>query len=247
MRLKYLASLAVALAVPVAVIAAINQGGNLGYDINVDLENRGPAAHDLAIVLAGQETVTRTMNGHHSGHSLAGWFSPPSNTNVNGNTVIHWQNFWDDDNNQIDKNQTIHVGFSTSDSSHTIRDMYWTNLQGNRIPGSVVYDVKAEIIYRSDRPYWHLEHEMAYPATISLSNLRFAVLSNRLELEQLGRDNAELLAALQPLSGDVELAPGEALELPIPAATPAGSSLVIVYSVGGEGSGALLTNYVQAR
>lgn len=246
MRLKHLASLALAIAVPVAALAAINQQGQ-GYDVNVDLENLGPAAHDLAIVLAGSETVTKTMNGHGSGHGLAGWFSPPSNNAVGGNTVIHWQTFGDDDNDLIDLNQTIHVGFSTSDHNYSVVDMYWTNLQGNRIPGSVVFDVKANIIYKRDRPYWHLEHELAHPASISLSNIRFAVSPNRWELEQLGRDNAELAAALQPLSGDVQLAPGASLDLPIPAAVPAGSSLVIVYTVGGEGSAALATNYVQAR
>ncbi|MBJ6759893.1 hypothetical protein JGU66_03905 [Myxococcaceae bacterium JPH2] len=35
----------------------------LAYDVNKDIKNTGPTAYDIAVVLAGAETVTSTFNG----------------------------------------------------------------------------------------------------------------------------------------------------------------------------------------
>jgi hypothetical protein len=245
MRLKSLASLALAFVLPAAATAVQNgAGGPGGVQVNKDLQNLGPAAYDVAIVLQGSETLTNSFNGYHSG-DIVGWFNAPTTTTVGGNTVIHWQTFRDDDNNQIDRNQTIHVGYSTN-GSHTVVDMYWTDINGNRIPGSVVYDVKANATYRTNRFSWTLSNQFANAADIAISNVRFAVLSSPLPLGDLSRNNIELANALSAIDGGLTLAPGEARSIDLPVAVAPGSAVVLVYEVSAPESSAVVTNYVQA-
>src|SRR5580704_2621458 len=103
------------------------------YDVNKDLRNLGPAAHDLAVVLSGPETIIAHYDGYPSGN-----FASFSNGLSGSNQLLRWQNFWDGNDNRIENGQVIHVGWTTADHSSSILDMYWTDVCGNRIPGSVV-------------------------------------------------------------------------------------------------------------
>jgi hypothetical protein len=232
------------LALPVIASATINGGGPPPLDVNKDLTNHGPAAYDLAIVLQGSETLTNSYNGYQSGDKV-GWFDSPSTTTVGGNTVIHWQNFSDGTDNQINTNQTIHVGFSTADGTHTIVDMYWTDINGHRIPGSVVYDVSTGHTYQSGRFDWQWVNDFATAAQISVTNVRYAVFPQPFPLAQLNSENAELARALAPLTPGFVLGPGEQRSLTVPASVPAGSAVVTVYETSAPGTGATLVNYVQ--
>lgn len=234
-----------ALALPMLASATINGGGGPPpLDVNKDLTNRGPAAYDLAIVLQGLETLTNSFNGHTGGDKV-GWFDAPSTTTVGGNTVIHWQNFADGTDNQINNNQTIHVGFSTADGTHTIVDMYWTDIHGNRIPGSVVYDVSTGQTYKSGQLNWQWANNFATAAQISVSNVRYAVFPQPFPLAQLNGENAELARALATLTPDFVLGPGEQRSIALPASVPQGSAVITVYETSAPGTGANLVNFVQ--
>lgn len=244
MRLKSLAVLSVAFALPAGAFAVQNGGGNQGYDVNKDLKNLGPAAYDVAIVLKGSETITKSMNGYPPGDpDRPGQFSSRTESIVGGNTVIHWEYMDDGTDDKIDTGQTIHVGFSTADGNREIVDMYWTNRNGGRIRGSIVRDVYGQVTYDSNHLTWVLGNSMVEQATVG--NVRYAILSSPETLEGLGFGNAELAAALHPIDGTFVLAGGESTTIDIPGSVAPGSAVVLVYEVTGEGSGAVVTNYVQ--
>ena len=75
--------------------------------------------------------------------------------------------------------------------------------------------------------------------------VRYAVLSGRVPLRDLGRDNAELAAALQPVDLSGVIAPGEPVGFDLPGEVAPGSVVVLAYEVSSEGSNAVVTNYVQ--
>lgn len=247
MRLKSLAVLAVAFALPAATFAAqvgAGGGGVPGYDVNKDLKNLGPAAYDVAIVLKGSETITNSMNGYPPGDpDRPGQFSSRTESIVGGNTVIHWEHMDDGTDNKIDNGQTIHVGFSTADGNREILDIYWTNASGQRIRGSVVLDVYGKVTYGSNRLAWDLANSYAEQATVS--NIRYAILSSPETLPGLGVGNQALAAALHPIDGTFVLAGGESTTIEIPGDVAPGSAVVLVYEVSGEGSAAVVTNFVQ--
>jgi hypothetical protein len=235
------------LSLPVIASADINHGGGPpppSLDVNKDFTNLGPGAYDLAIVLQGAETLTNHWDGYLSGDKV-GWFTAPTTSTVGGNTVIHWQNFADGGNNVIDTNQTIHVGFSTADGTHKIVDIYWTDINGNRVPGSVVYDVATGQTYKSGRFDWTFANNFATAAPVSVTNIRYAVFSQPFPLGQLNSENTALASSLAPLSADLVLGPGEQRPVTVPVSVPAGSAVVIVYQTSAPGSGASLVNYVQ--
>jgi len=231
-----------AMALPMAATADVNGTAST----NKHLTNLGPAAYDLAIVLEGTYGVYQTCPGYKTSDlGPVGWFSGFNPTFKNGNTVLHWQSFDDGpgiDNSQIDTNQTIHVGYSAPEDRKVV-DMYWTDLEGKRIGGSIVYDVHAGKTYKGSRFSVILEN--VQQATASLKNIRYAVLSEPLPLDQLSDQNAELESALSSLSSDLGLAPGEAISLEIPVSVPESSAVVVIYEVNAEGSGASVVNHVQ--
>lgn len=252
MRIRRLLGLALSLSLAAGGLALAlpngAAGGNAGYDINKDLTNRGPVADDLAIVLAGAETISDHFDGYpasaSAGHPI-GWFDPPSETAVGGNTVVHWQDFGDLDDSRIDNGQTIHVGLSTADGTNTIADMYWTGPDGKRLPGSVVFDVHAGLTYQSTRATWSWANNFATAAPLSVSNVRYAVFAQPLALGDLVNSNPHLAAALQPLAADFTLAPDTVQSIPLPVAVAAGSAVVVVYQVDAPGSGATVIDFVQ--
>ncbi|MEK6677626.1 MAG: hypothetical protein AABZ47_18485, partial [Planctomycetota bacterium] len=55
-------------------------------------------------------------------------------------------------NGQIDNGELVHVGWTTLDHSSNIKDMFWTDAQGNRIPGSKIHNTTNR---------WHYESNLA--------------------------------------------------------------------------------------
>lgn len=210
------------------------------YDVNKDLRNLGPAAHDVAVVLAGAETVTGHYDGYPSGH-----FSSFAQGPSGANWLLRWQNFWDGVDNKIDNNQLIHIGWTTADHSSSIIDMYWTNQFGKRIPGSIVYNITSGWTYetsvRNCAAIW--DHNFATRSPISISNIRFALNSRPYPLEDLNAQNSMLMRALRPLRKGFALQPGRQISLPIPESH--GMSVVLVYEVRAPGSAALSRDFIQ--
>lgn len=236
-----------ALALPVIASAEVNHGTGeppnpLGIDVNVDLTNLGPAAYDVAFVLQGSQTLTNHYDGYHSGDKV-GWFNSPTTTTVSGNTVIHWQTFWDGHDNRIDTNQLIHVGFSSA--GQTILDIYWTGPDGQRLPGSKIHDVKVKLTTQGGQLFWTFANNFVEEAQISVSNIRYAVFPQPFQLGDLNSENIELASALNPLAADLVLGPGEQQSLPVPGFVPPGSAVVAVYETSAPGTNAIVVNYVQ--
>ena len=244
MRIKSLAGLVLALALPAAANAL---PAATTMRINKDLRNLGPDAYDLAIVLEGTRSIASTFDGYEYG-PIMGWFNVPSQTIEGNSTVIHWQSFNDGTNTKIDKDQKIHVGFDVpvEDEHRKILDMYWTDAKGRKINGSVVYNATDELTYRYDR--WNWVFANAQAAMISVKNVRYAVFPDPLPLDQLSAQNEELAAALLPLSEGFEIGAGDSTSIDLPnsdSITP-GSAVVIVYEETGEGSAAVVTNFAEA-
>ncbi len=229
----------------VAAAVALPNGAGGGIQVNKDLTNLGPVADDFAIVLTGAESITQTFDGHTAA-PYVGWFGAPTVSTVGGNTVIHWQGFNDYDDSRIDNGQTIHVGLSTGDGTHQIADMYWTGPDGRRLSGSVVYDIDANVTYKTNVVTWTWANNYAdTAANLAVSNVRFAVFGQPLALGDLTNQNAQLAGALRPLSQGFGVAPGGAQTLTLPAAVAPGSAVVVVYTVSAPGSGALVTDFLQ--
>jgi hypothetical protein len=231
----------VALAAVLALPAA-------GYEVNKDLQNLGPDAHDLAILLAGQETVTETFPGYPPGGGyLEGKFHSISSGPSGPNTLIHWQSF-DGPGPVIKNGKKLHVGYSTADCSSRILDMYWTDPSGNRIPGSVVYNITSGWRYSTTGTFSLVfENRFAAEATISIRNLRVAVWPQPFPLAELSNGNRALIASLQPVAASLDLRPGEERSATLPERVPEGSSVIAVYDVVGSGNDAVSTDFVQMQ
>ncbi|MCL6474392.1 MAG: hypothetical protein K6U75_04990 [Firmicutes bacterium] len=213
----------------------------LGYDVNKDLRNLGPPAHDLTVVLSGSETVTNHYDGYPSGRFQSFATGP-----IGANTAMRWDNFKDGDNNIIDTGQTVHVGWSTADHSSHVKDMYWTDATGRRIPGSVVLNITSGWRYvfglEGMLLSWRNEimPEEGNPVPVQIRDVRIARLPGPLPLEELNAENRMLEQILQPLP-DGEwfvVGPGEAFGLVIPPPNP-GTAIVLRYEVTGLPQGGL--------
>lgn len=111
--------------------------------------------------------------------------------------------------------------------------MWWTDPSGNRIPGSVVYNITSGWTYRTAtfRFTLHFRHEFRTTQSLSIRNLRVAVLPTRLPLADLNRCNDHLAAALEPVSPGFSLAPGEEVAIEVPQSVSPGSAVVAAYDV----------------
>lgn len=231
----------------VAILTALGlSAAAAGYDVNKDLTNEGPPAHDLAVVLSGGETVTDHFDGYTSG-PYRGQFGSFASGPQGQNTLLRWTNFNDGGNNIIDTGQTIHVGWSTQDHSSNILDMYWTDASGNRIPGSVVHNITSGWRYESRRADVQWEYEFNHGAPITIYQVYFAVLPLPVPLANLNRENRELDMALRPLPGGEQfvLTPGQERTLPIPVPVEPGQAVVLRYRCMAPSSHAVAMDYVQ--
>jgi len=131
---------------------------SFGYEVNKDLKNLGAAASDLTVVLSGTENVASHFDGYTSG-TLQGRFKSFATGPSGANTEMKWDNFVDGGNNQIDTNQTIHVGWSTSDNSSNVKDMFWTDATGQRMSGIAIFNITSGWRYNTATEILTLEFE----------------------------------------------------------------------------------------
>jgi hypothetical protein len=226
----------------VAVAALLVAQGAFAYCVNKDLKNLGPTAYDLAVILSGNQNVTSTFNGYSSG-SKAGRFGSVGIGPSGGNTKIHWQNFKDGHDTAINTGQVIHVGWCTTAQSN-VNNMYWTDKQGNPIPGSVVYNITSGWRYTTN--FLVLVFYNQFPVPVRISNIAWAAFPTPFGLDQINTENMELNDALQPLPGgeSVWVAPGAVVEIPLPDVAP-GWALDLRYSVSGSGSDAEALDFIE--
>lgn len=209
--------------------------------VNKDLINLGPAtAYDVAVVLRG----IHQLNWRFDGYSNLHFNNFTRSVNAVGNTVLHWQN-----GNGVDApippGKLIHVGWCTL-KEHNIANMYWTDKNGNRIPGSVVYNLTSRRLYINGRLVLRFTNEFENGAPITISDLAVARVSTELPLDQLNRQNEALARLFEPVSGGTSfaVAPGQTVEVLVDGVA-AGQAVVLRYGVSGPGSNAQALDFVQ--
>ena len=234
---------------PLALFVLFGAVFAFGYDVNKDLRNIGTAAaHDLTVVLSGSENVTNHYDGYPSRRfqSFATGPVPP-------NTQLRWQDLNEPGgNNMIDPGEIVHVGWTTADHSSNVKDMWWTDATGARIPGSKIYNITSGWTYETNSQLvtlsWFNEFDPANddPATISVLDLHFAVLDTPVPLEELNFENGPLNDQMIFVDSffDVEYnAPP--LETTLPVSVGPDQAVVLRYGVTGPGSSAEATDFVQ--
>jgi hypothetical protein len=217
------------------------------YDVNKDLRNIGTQpAYDVAVVLAGQENVTAHFDGY-AGRRFGSFSSGPSGPN----TLLHWQNLIEPGGNgRIDPNEVVHVGWSTADHSSHVLDMYWTDQSGNRIPGSIIFNITSDWTYESGfvALSWDniFETEWGDRFPLDITEVAVGVFPTPWPLSELNAQNEALNEALQPLpDGSFVLEPDQVITLPVPATVPTGGAVVVRYQVTGPGGAAFAVDWVQ--
>lgn len=213
--------------------------------VNKDIQNRGPDAHDLAVELSGTHSICWHYDGYPSGPNQ-GVFSSFAWGPIVPNTKLHWQNFNDGTDNIIQTGQTIHIGWSTCGYA-PIRDMYWTDATGQKLPGSKVYNITTHWHYNQVIKKFQFIWENPFPVQVSIGNVVYAVLDSAVPLEELNAENAMLTAAFSDLPGgsDFTVPVGEQVTLDIPGIVPCRTFVVIRYQSTGPGSMAACTDYMQ--
>jgi hypothetical protein len=223
---------------------AVASTASADYCVNKDLINLGPTAYDLGVVLWGRQPITWHYDGYPSAH-----FNSYTPSFVGFNTRLHWQNV-NGVNAPIPTGSLVHVGWCTPRRSNIYR-MYWTDLFGRPINGSVVYNITAHAIYITCwglRVQWINQFSPQFESgvPITIRNVSFAILPAPLPLADLNRENQVLNSQFQPLPGGetFTVEPGDTFDLPVPAGVP-GQVLVLRYSVTGDSASADAMDFVQ--
>jgi len=220
------------LAVVLVSLAALSVGTALAYDVNKDLVNLGSiSVYDVTVVLTDVENVTGTYTGDF--HTAT-----PSTQVVGGasRTVISFSNY-QGTNAAVPPGQKVHIGWSTSDHSSNIRDMYWTLLDGSRAGLSVVYNITNGYSYPGTHQIvlqW--VHEMvpaiAAPVRARISNVRYRFFGTAVPLDNLNAANPNLADGNMNLldAGPIDINAGVLAERSIGVA-PSGPFVVVKYDV----------------
>lgn len=210
----------------------------LGYEVNKDLINLGATAKGIVVVFDGQEQVDETYDDEFPAPGQGG----------EADTSLHWQ--FPSGGSQIPTNDIVHVGWSTTDGSSNVKDMYWTDEDGNRLPDNAIHNVTPEFIL--EHPELFLEFLNLWPTIlapegIDIEDVRCIVTPEPWPLAELNWANTVLNSMLDasPLPGGelIHLDPLEAVQLSIPATAEPGSAVILRYTVAGPS--ALATDWVQ--
>lgn len=229
---------------------------SLGTFVNKDIKNIGNTkAYDVAVELSGSQVITGHYDGYPSGPK-GGQFSSFSSGPIGPNTQLHWQNFYDGTNHVIDPGQTIHIGWGTQSNQAYIKDMYWTDAKGQKIPGSKLCNItsgwKYEQASRKIRVWWQNVF-LNGCGIIKISHVMFAILPEFIPLAELNFENARLNQRLsllptptgEPLSFEVSSNQEFATSIDLPQDMSSDSRLVLRYDVAGEESEVEATDFVE--
>ena len=219
----------------------IASSASADYCINKDLVNLGPPAYDVAVLITGNQPVTFLYNGWPGGQ-----FFTFSTTLAGTNELLHWQNL-NGTNDPIPTGNPngpaqLHVGWCTLNPNNVL-NMYWTDLLGAQIPGSIIYQVGGHAS-ASSTPGVQWDNASNHPITVT--NVYYTLNTKRLDLQDLTRNNRTLASQLRPVPGGTSLVipAGASAKLSLPGAQ-VGLWAVIVHDVTGSGSKGSATDFVQ--
>ncbi|MGZ3457652.1 MAG: hypothetical protein ACXU86_04020 [Archangium sp.] len=220
--------------------AALAASSAFADDINIDIRNNGPDAYDFAVILSGVETVNWTFNGPYNGQT----FGQVTKVQVGTDTLIHWQN---PSLGVIAAGSVFHIGWTTTDHTSQIKDMYFTDKFGQRIMCSQVKIVGSHPIHPGfPGGVAVFENALAATDTIAIRNPRFVVFDQPQPLAALNSQNQEIMGQLRPLTGDFTVRPGETVQVQLPVIPTAGQGVLLVYDTNGApDSAADITVFVQ--
>jgi hypothetical protein len=211
------------------------------YCINKDLDNLGPPAYDIAVLITGNQPIS----WHYDG-STGAIFSSFTTTPSGPNELLHWQNL-NGTNAPIPTGTgglpaQVHIGWCTA-SPNNILNMNWTDLSGAPIPTGIVDQVGGHAAPNST-PGVIWDNTTNHQITVS--HVYYARFATRWDLGQLNRNNRALAAALIAVPGGTSL-PIDARKsatLTLPN-VKTGDWVVIVHEVTGVKSTGAVTDFVQ--
>lgn len=216
--------------VSATILAAIlSTSAALATTCNLDWRNTGTqTAYDLALVIPGLKTITQWYDGTPGCDDV---FSATSATQSGGNTTLHWTSpaapIPPDPHGTSPQ---VHVGWTTSDNTcPQLVTGYWTDQNGNAIPGSFVA-VVVDHVTATD-----IGITNTLNGSITVSNVRFAHVASPVPLPALNRCNQALVSQLQTLSGGGVIGPGQTLHVPIPNPPCYECNVVVNYDLSGAG------------
>jgi hypothetical protein len=206
------------------------------YCINKDLINLGPTAYDIGVLITPNQPLTWRYDGHPGAI-----FSSFTNVPAGANAFLHWRNL-NGTNAPILTGALVHVGWCTLRANNIV-DMWWTDLSGGRVPGSVVYEIGA---HSANSPVPGVQWDNLFTGPVVISDVAVAISRSRWDLAALNRNNRELALQLQPLEGGTsfQVPPGGTVILSLPNASQ-GDWVVVRYSASGNCSGSQTTDFVQ--
>lgn len=225
------------------------------YDVNKDVKNLGSNAQDLAVELSGPESVTVHYDGYPVGTGTGkdGTFGSFSKGPSGGNTKLHWQNFNDGTDNNINTNQAIHIGWSTLDQSSNVKDMYWTDGTGVKKPGSQVFNITTGWTYTQATSQVSATWNNIFSpgggagSTITISNAMYALVNIPIPLDSLNGFNASLAALLTnavPGGNTFSVSANSSVSRTISSVGP-GKYIIFRYDVSAPSDSGQVTDFVQ--
>jgi hypothetical protein len=220
--------------------AALSSSSALAMEVNIDIVNQGPEAHDFVVVLKGAEQINQTYDGAVPGDPRN--FENVTKLVVNGKTFIHWQNLGGV-NAAIPPGGLFHIGWNSVDGDTDIEDMYFTDEFGQRIRCSTALVVGGH--FDPVRNVIGIAHAFDVTTPIDVRDIRVAVVPRALPLSALNPSNRELMAAMRPVATAVRVGPGERLSLPSPVRPQPGQAVVMYFVSTGEGTSARATSFTQ--
>jgi hypothetical protein len=228
-----------------ATAATLAAGGHLASATlcNVNLTNTGTVtAYDVAVVLPGIQTIN-PLTGLYYGDSAPGHddvFSNAVISTVSGNTVIDFTN----PTTPYASGASViqgHVGWTPSSGGCGLADFYWTDVNGNRIPGSHLPIVET---------HWGTAGNVTFVNTsafaVTLASVTGGVVTS-VPLPDLSRFNTELTRSLKPLGDDVTVPAGGFVTFPFPTTTCAKKpcSNVAVFHLSSPNADGVVDFYVE--
>jgi hypothetical protein len=194
---------------------------------NEKIYNRsGFPAYDLVIVLRGAKTVGTPMMGPFG--NFRSWLGTYRNQPV---TYCRWWN----PIGPIPPGGSVHIGLSSAQCcAERIKDAWWTDINGNRILGSVVWKASKNHTYchlqGQSVIYWKNEVESEPDAPlreVTLTDIRYEVFDYEIPLEDLNEFWAynDSLKLMHP--GPIVLQPDSVYQMEIPEPVENGQWIVV--------------------
>lgn len=232
-----------------AVLLSILCVDTYGAYWNEKIRNKCPyAVYDLVIVLRGSKTVGSQCMGPFA--NFRSWRGTYRNQSV---TFCRWWN----PSAPIPPGGYIHIGIGTAQCcAERIKDAWWTDLNGNRVPQSVVFKPSKNKTFcevqEKSVVYWKNEVESEPDAPlreITLEDIRYKVFDYQIPLEDLNESWVYNDSLLLMHPGPIVLEPDSVYEMEIPEPVEEGQWIVIRFESlapdVGESPGTEVTDWME--